>query len=197
MVGAVCCGGTLLVTTPNVTYVPDIVQGIVTVRLRQNFRYGITDPLQWPQVYTQRFRYMAAVPLPIPPPHPHAFMWAHPLPSNFMPLTGTSVSDLGFLDKKFVDVLADLAGQLSERVRAHQVANPADQCEELLWHELAMRQALDRLRNMASTFLDQRLQVSELQRHWILATAYLRFHALCARPSSPDPCLQPVVGAWT
>ncbi|KAI0711246.1 hypothetical protein C8Q76DRAFT_623114, partial [Earliella scabrosa] len=198
LVGAMCCRGTLLVTSPNVEYVPDIVQGVVTVRLRQDFRYGITDPLQWPQVYTSRFGYMAAVSLPNDTSSPYSIMWTRPRETDFVPLTGSPVSTLGTLRKTFVHDLATLVADLSARVRAHQISHPDHLCDDLLWHDLAMRQALDRLQHTSATFMDQQFQVAELQRHWILATAYLRFQALSSSPPSPtSPELQRVIGAWT
>ena len=168
------CDNTVLVVSPNADFVPEITQGCVSVYLCKNFRYGKYDPLQWPQVYTPRYAYFAAVSTPMLPPHPLAPMWIPPQLSDFAPLRGTIIQGLGFLRPEFVEVLAALAEEMSNRVRDYLSASAVEQCADLLWHELAMRQAVERLRTMPATFLDQAFQVSELQRHWILADAYLR-----------------------
>ncbi|KAI0710505.1 hypothetical protein C8Q76DRAFT_595563, partial [Earliella scabrosa] len=126
-------------------------------------------------------------------------MWIPPLPSDFVPLCGALVQGLGLLRREFVQALASLTVEMSARVRLH-LSSSSDQSAELRWHELAMRQALERLQSMPATFLDQRLQVAELQRHWILADAYLRFHSRCAAVlpmSSPPPHTEATIGAWT
>ncbi|KAI0712367.1 hypothetical protein C8Q76DRAFT_600348, partial [Earliella scabrosa] len=197
LVGATLCDNTVFVVSPNTDFVPEITQGCVSVYLCKNFRYGKFDPLQWPQVYTARYPYFAAVSTPKLPPHPHAPMWNPPQLSDFVPLRGTIIQGLGFLRRGFVDVLAELAAAMSNRVRDYLSASPVEQCADLLWHELAMRQAVERLRTLPATFPDQAFQVSELQRHWILADAYLRFQSCCTATRSRPAQVEAVVGAWT
>ena len=207
LVGATCDDGRLLVTTPNDTYVPDIVEGTVEVRMRKDFRYGVHDPLQWPQPYTRRFAYLAAVPIRIDPPHPHSTMWIPARRSDFVPLTGTPIKGLGTLRDEYLSRLSALVGEMSLRAGRHLSLYWMDfdpsypSREELVWHELAMRQALARLRTMPAPFSEQALQVAELQRHWICADAYLRFHALVSESKLLGLCrappVQATVGAWT
>ena len=64
LVGAMICDNSILVVSPNANFIPEITQGCVSVYLCKNFRYGRLDPLQWPQVYTARYSYFAAVSTP-------------------------------------------------------------------------------------------------------------------------------------
>ncbi|KAI0716868.1 hypothetical protein C8Q76DRAFT_581338, partial [Earliella scabrosa] len=195
LVGATSCENMVLVVSPNASFVPEIRQGRVSVYLCKNCRYGTLDPLQWPQVYTARYPYFAAISMPVPPPHPHAPMWIPPQPSDFAPIRGAVIPTLGFLRPAFVEVLSLLVTKMSDRVQGY-LSTVLERSADLLWHDLAMRQALERLRTMPASFFDQAFQVSELQRHWILADAYLRFHSPATDPARSGH-VEATVGAWT
>ena len=200
-VGALCSDASLLVTTPNADYIPEITDGFVTVQLRADCLYAHTDPLLWPQIHTEKYPYLAAVPKTRTPPQAHWVMWSMPTLANFLPLTGTPVKGFGNLSPSFLSPLQSEVAEMSTRVRAHLLSHPPSaQREQLRWHELAMRQALSRLRHLPATFDDQRLQVKELQRHWIMAHAFLEYHqrmravAVDDLPPQYDPM---AVGAWS
>ena len=126
------CDNTVLVVSPNAPFVPEITQGCVSVYLCKNFRYGTLDPLQWPQVYTVRYPYFAAISTPRPPSHPYAALWIPPQPSDFVPLRGLLVPGLGFLRRDFIDPLAVLVGQMSDRVGGCLSSSTVEQCADLL-----------------------------------------------------------------
>ncbi|THG97080.1 hypothetical protein EW026_g4855, partial [Hermanssonia centrifuga] len=46
-----------LVTSPNVDWIPRPVYGMVSVSLRHDARFGIHDPILWPQVFVKQSRY--------------------------------------------------------------------------------------------------------------------------------------------
>ena len=64
-------------TLPNATSVPEIVEGIVTVYLRDNGTFGKHDPIQWPQLYVARYPYLAAIPKNTGAPCSESATWNH------------------------------------------------------------------------------------------------------------------------
>ena len=50
-----------VITSPNMEWVPEPFVGLVQVHLRKDFRYGVEDPFQWPQVYSEGFEFLSAV----------------------------------------------------------------------------------------------------------------------------------------
>ncbi|RDX46423.1 hypothetical protein OH76DRAFT_838691 [Lentinus brumalis] len=47
--------------SPNADFVPEPPVGLVQVYLCEDFRYGIYDPIQWPQVFSDDFEYVCAI----------------------------------------------------------------------------------------------------------------------------------------
>ncbi|KAI1788727.1 hypothetical protein LXA43DRAFT_1024268 [Ganoderma leucocontextum] len=189
-----------LVTSPNAGFVPEIIQGIVDVVLRSDGRYGVVDPIQWPQIFAPRYGYLAAIPKRVDDDHPWAPIWRAPIPGDFVALSGTPVSGFGLLSTSFLGPLRLLVAEMSQRVEAYIHQRDPDGCRELRWHELAMRHSLTRLSLMSATFPDQILQLAELQRHWLMAAGYLEYQRrLQSLPNiggftSADHSL---MGAWT
>ncbi|TBU28874.1 hypothetical protein BD311DRAFT_662634 [Dichomitus squalens] len=200
IVAAVDTRAALLITSPNAKFIPEIVQGIVDVVLRSDCRYGPVDPIQWPQIFTRRFGYLSAVPKSVGDNHPWAPIFRSPSKQDFVPLSGTPVVGFGFLSASFVAPLRVLVKEMSRRVDEFAGDQPREECADLRWHEVAMRHALARLSLMPATFPDQTLQVSELQRHWLMAAGYLEYQRrLRSLPSLEGwPCASlPLMGAWT
>ena len=164
-----------LVTSPNADFVPEIVQGIVDVILRADGKYSPMDPIQWPQIFVPRYPYLATIPKRIDANHYWAPIWQWPMLEDFAMLSGTPVSGFGFLSSNFLAPFHTIVSEMSRHVDQFvQDINPED-CKDLWWHQLAMRHSLQRLALMPATFPDQTLQVSELQRHWLMAAGYLEF----------------------
>ena len=59
-----------LITSPNANFIPEIVQGMVSVVLHSDGKYGAVDPVQWPQLFTKHYGYLSAVLKPVQPLHP-------------------------------------------------------------------------------------------------------------------------------
>ena len=189
-----------LITSPNANFIPEIVQGIVDVVLRSDGKYGPVDPIQWPQIFTRRFGYLSAVPKDVNADHPWAPMFRAPSKHDFVPLSGTPVSGFGLLSPSFIAPLRSLVKDMSQRVSDFAGGRDREECADLHWHEIAMRHALARLSLMPATFPDQALQVSELQRHWLMAAGYLEYQRrLRSLPASDGwHCASlPLMGAWS
>ncbi|EJF55526.1 hypothetical protein DICSQDRAFT_175800 [Dichomitus squalens LYAD-421 SS1] len=189
-----------LVTSPNADFVPKIVRGIVDVVLRSNGKYGPVDPIHWPQIFTPRFGYLSAVLKPIAPPHHLAPMFTPPSQTDFVPLTGTPVAGFGHITPSFIAPLRTLVGEMSQRIVDFVRKCGGEECADLHWHGVTMRNALSRLRLMPASFPDQLLQVTELQRHWLMASAYLEYQWRLRSVSSADEMIcahLPLMGAWS
>ncbi len=184
------------VTSPNMQYIPTIVQGIVHVHLRADGSYGDVDPMVCPQMHVPRFAYMAAVRKQVPPSHPYTPIWLSPSPLDFHLLTGTPVSGLGLLSRAFLRPYHVLAKHLRQEVVSYCAGSADQNCPLLRWHDMLVSQALSRLRVVPASFRDQCLQLANLQRHFLFADAYLEYHHrllnLGARSGGAG-----LIGAWT
>ena len=97
--GQVAAGcGDSVVTTPNQDIIWEPHFGTRNVHLQADLRYGVDDPLNWPQPYTGGYPYLAAIRhKPQDADDPLAMMWWEPLASDFVPLATSLVSRLGQL----------------------------------------------------------------------------------------------------
>ena len=192
--------GNYLITSPNVTHVPTIVEGIVSVQLRQDGRFGHVDPTVAPQIYAARFAYMAAIRKGAPGLPRYGALWSLPRHEDFSALLGCPITRLGFFTAAILQPLHDLTLELSERVHAYVARYPADDIRLLLWHEVLLQQALSRLRLLPASFGDQILQLVCFQRHYLLADAYLEYQSRLRAPPVLPPhegSLTGYMGAWS
>ncbi|KAI0706308.1 hypothetical protein C8Q76DRAFT_629713 [Earliella scabrosa] len=188
--------------SPNMDFIPRIVQGDVSLTLMSDGRFGILDPILWPQIHSDQYAYLAAVRKTVPCHHRAAAMWLDPTPDDFQELTGTPVRGLGFFAPTYVAHLDQLVQSILGEVRLLQFSTPGTSHghASVAWHELCMRQALSRLQVIPATFRDQSIQVRVLQRHWIMTEAFLEFNRLLQddeRACAPLPLQADMMGAWT
>ncbi|KAI0648135.1 hypothetical protein C8Q79DRAFT_555655 [Trametes meyenii] len=171
-----------LITSPNMEYVPAPSLGLKEVVLRDDYRYGEVDPIQWPQLYSEGYEFLCAIPRPLPGTHRLGPLWWTPNQAeDFELLSGSIVKCLGLLKQHCLDPLSNLVDQLSERVRI-LLDKRSDVVEErLVQLEVAMRNARDRLRIFPCTFRDVLLQVRMVQRHWLMASAFLDYYGVYIR----------------
>ena len=184
-----------VVTTPNMMYVPQAPVGIVHVRLRADGRYGVADPIQWPQIYTDKFDYLCAVRRRVPERHRLSPLWWTPDPKDWHVIKGSMFTCLGLLKWERVVPLSNLVDELVESIDERRPI--VDQ--RLAWLETAMRHARDRLRCFPCTFLDTMVQVRETQRYWLMARAFLDYHDkyLPAQVGTPRVTCNDIMGAFT
>lgn len=203
--GLIACWGTgrsFLVTTPNATFIPEIIQGVITMFLRDDGTFGKHDPTQWPQIFVQKYPYLATIPKrPTPddtsPPCPHVAIWNQPTFDDFVALPHTP--GFGLLRPQFLDPLEPLIEKMSADV--HQYVLPESPVEGpgLRRYELEMSMAWQRLRHATASFRDQVVQVSVLRRYWLMCSGFMTFYQLLARDRSkaPLPVNRDLMGAWT
>ena len=199
---AVSEDGQFIVTSPSMPFVPRLVQGVVSVTLKVDGYYGVVDPLLWPQIYSPRYPYLAAVRKKPLADHPHAPMWRDPSPTDFEEIPGIPVRGIGCFSSSFLEPFDLLVQRMNSRVNAYllRVGPQPELSHDVVWHCMCMRLALSRLRFVPATFRDQVLQMRTLQRHWILADAFLEFyHRLATYLASnhPQPLQTTFTGTWT
>ncbi|PIL34318.1 hypothetical protein GSI_03093 [Ganoderma sinense ZZ0214-1] len=196
-----------LVTSPNVAYIPEIIQGIVSVYLRDNGGFGKPDPLLWPQVYMSQYPYLTALPKgpkphlrnTSPPSVSDSAIWAHPSSNHFVPLCNTPVRGFGRWSTEFLLALEPVVKDMASRARRYAPPLVAVNPKPLRQYEQQMTMAWLRLCHVSATYRDQVVQLAAVQRNWWLCSAFMTYYDLVSQPPSPDPL--PVdyglMGAWT
>ena len=156
-------------------------------------RYGVADPIRYPQIISSELEYLTAVYRRAPDGHPFSPMWTVPVEDvHFQLIEGSAIKCLGLLSKEFVDPISALVDATSTRVRARNIRNPVPDARSLPWLENAMSQACDRLRSFPSTFRDTVFQCAQVQRYWLMCEAFLLYEELIHDNSSPsNPLMLP------
>ncbi|RPD67425.1 hypothetical protein L227DRAFT_491662 [Lentinus tigrinus ALCF2SS1-6] len=180
-------------------YIPEIITGRVSVLLRSDGTYGVTDPASWPQVFAPKLPYLAAISKQTGSPHPHAFLWISPRREHFVPATGLPVRDFGKLRDDVVSPLEAVAEELRSQVQKFISVYPSARESPLVEHEFIVQQTSVRLRHMVAPCRDHVVQVATLRRHWQLATAYMRYFDLATAHSTQASRVVDcsLIGAWT
>ena len=164
--------GMWVVTSPNADWIPQPIIGPVSVQFREDGRFGVEDPIQWPQVHCQKFAHFAAIlRQPLDMNDYRQPIWRTVTLQDFEPLEGCAVGSLGTLGSSFRSDLEPLIVSLSERVQKHCLLNKTTG-SRLNFCEVVMRQSFKRL-DYPSTFRDIALQVVNVQRYWLECTAWL------------------------
>ena len=181
-----------VVTSPNARFIPAPFVGQVQVVLRSDYRYGAQDPIQWPQLLVKDCEYLSVI-LRSSNDQVTALIWWSPLDVDFDLLEGSVIKCLGLLRGDSVAPLFRLVEQMSSTISSHPLnGNPT-----LLCLEVAMRQACDRLRHFPCTWRDACLQVRQVQRYWLMAHAFLDYHALTSRPGHNKAVQEQYMGAFS
>ncbi len=191
--------GNIAVTSPNVTYIPALPQGRVSLYMVSDGTYGAFDPACWPQTYHPAFSYFAAVTKAAGSPHHWSALWHMPTPGDFIALEGIPARNFGLLTEDFMQPLEELLVVLGQEVKTHISLFPSTTHERLLHHECVVKLTCERLRNIAATLRDHRVQICLLRRHWLLAMAYIQYAHLEVPPGcvTARPVVHELMGAWT
>lgn len=176
--------------------------------MRENFRYGDDDPLQWPQPLPKRYQYLAAVPIVTSTSKdPPAIMAWNPDRHAFVADRGAMVSGIGRLNN---DDYANLdtpcrriisrAQRDAVKILLNEVAEDASEYTDLLHH------LLFRLKNISTGLGSMRFCVRSVQRVYLYLRALLDWHEIFLPRlnkiaphdvSIPPPPLTLTVGAFT
>ena len=186
------------ITSPNCKFVPEPLVGRVVVALRADYRYGPTDPIQWPQITAAKWEYLSVIRRRMPSNDPRAVMWADPPESDFEVIQGCQFTSLGLFKKSSIHSLLAQARDIDVLIARRHGTPPA----HLTWLAAALRQGCDRLARFPSTRRDACLQFRDIQRYWIMATAFMEYHDLMDKASksarsTPLPVCPDYMGAFT
>ncbi|KAJ3483972.1 hypothetical protein NLI96_g5943 [Meripilus lineatus] len=166
--------GEWVITSPNMDFVPQPVLGRIQVLVREDGRYGVEDPIQWPQFFSTKYCHFPLILRHPSDPEDHRrVIWWRPTPRDFIPIHGSVVSSLGTLASVPWDNLANIARLMSNRVLVFTACRGGPPTY-LNFCDGSMRTALNCLR-FPSTYRDLVVQVANVQRYWLEADAWLRY----------------------
>lgn len=183
-----------VITSPNMDFVPSPPVGRIKVVLRSDCRYGLVDPIQHPQVYSEGWEYLCMISRPDARREQNDALSFTPSRYDFVLHEGSIIKCLGLLRE---DVLRPLSAVVKDVHRA--IADSTTRHPHLAWLDLAMTDACDRLRSFPCTFRDVVMQVRETQRYCLMARAFLDFRRLeiPAAGTRPRPVNPRLMGAFT
>lgn len=104
----------LILTSPNMSTIPDINVGPQNIRLRRQFHYGEHDPCLSPQPFDLRVPHLILLRFPGGGDNSTTIWWTVPSELEFEPIDGHKLSSepLGFLPKHYVDTLKSMSDSL-------------------------------------------------------------------------------------
>lgn len=182
-----------VVTSPNMDFIPSPPMGLVDVFLRTDCRYGIVDPVQWPQTFVDDYEYLAAILRTETADTTLSPIWWSPQKDDFELIQGSVIKCLGLLRRTAIQPLSDLVDTLSNTI--HRLPYQPD--HRLSDIEAAMQRARERLLCFPCTWRDVCLQVRLTQRYWLMGRAFLDFYAVYPPTGSNRPVNKDFMGTFT
>jgi hypothetical protein len=108
-----------VITTPNMTFVPEPHVDEEDIRARADGRFGVADCFQWPQLYADRFNWTVCIPRKESHPLPKPLSWAWYTPILEDLCQSSSVAPgRGFLKQEKFSGLSSLYDKAKNRHQA-------------------------------------------------------------------------------
>ncbi len=200
--GAISDDSRYIITSPNVDFVPQVNLGTVTVAHCKDQRFGMEDPIQWPQVFSTVFQHFPLIlRRPLNPHDPLAIMWWDMGRGDFVQDPSIPVDFLGTVDRSRINQLRPFVVDI-EKQTSGLSQNPRFKCSRISFTAQALRDAFDRL-SYPATLRDLTRQVVQVQRFYLESLAWLTFYVdmkgRFSPPDDPQPFHHGVrfVGAYT
>lgn len=190
-----------VITLPNMDFIPQPVIGRVKVKLRVDGRFGVEDPIQWPQLLSFKYSHFSCILRePSNAQDPRKLIWWKLNSQDFIPTHRTIVSSLGTLRPAFREALDALVLDLSARVRCYQVRH-SDKLSHLNFCETSMRTSLNCL-SFLITYRDLLVQVVNVQWYWLECDTWIHWNEhilpVILKPlPSPIPVDHNLMGTFT
>ncbi|KAF7367234.1 hypothetical protein MSAN_00785200 [Mycena sanguinolenta] len=200
-------GRTAYFITTHANYVPLLPQiDPKQIVLRRDMRYGHDDPVMWPQLYSDAFCHLAAIPKAPTSAHDRmklGVMWWNPTPKDFVcPASGLTLTrGLGRLSGHRFLELRKAVNALIEEYERYLQSLPTRTPPTTLFPQLVqtLRLSLERL-TIPATYTRMQLSVVAVQREYLELTGLLRYMTKYkprmdgladpyANPADPDDCL--------
>ncbi len=167
-------------------FVPEPPVGIIELSLRTDGRYGMQDPIQWPQVIPSEYEFLSTILRKRDQDHRHAPLWWTPQPQDFEPAKGSAFTSLGLIKTSRMQPLASLVEKIIPDIYTFITGQGPSPTLKLF--EISMRRALERLQYFPCSFRDATLQVRTVQRFWLYCRSFMDHMCLVAlstvRPSN-------------
>lgn len=180
------------------SFVPEPSLGSKEVCIRADGRFGLEDPVQWPQFVDPDGRWLAAIlRRPSDPNHRLQPIWMGVTLQDFVP-SGSLIRQLGKLSQKRQDELLPLVREMGTMARSVQKANPERSGTLLPSICSQMEDAFDRL-NLPSSYRDIVQQVRLVQRYWLYSQEIITwFGDLCLlMPGNRHPLRPDLMGVFS
>ncbi|TFK59506.1 hypothetical protein BDN72DRAFT_865095, partial [Pluteus cervinus] len=168
-VGAVIREGESFITSPNSSFIPQPpLGGDRSVFLREDFRYGDDDPLQWPQPFIRSLLFLSAIPLISDHNHPLAVMSDDLSWSDFTEDDNDLLSGIGKITNIKYTQLSVLSTHILDRAEKFSRSKPAASVANLLGeYTHLLRLYLHRLEHVTTNFSNTRFTFRGLQRIYL------------------------------
>ncbi|EKM49136.1 uncharacterized protein PHACADRAFT_201977 [Phanerochaete carnosa HHB-10118-sp] len=176
--------GTHVVVALNKLWVPQLVVGRVDIILRPDGRFGIEDPLNWPQLYSESKPYLALIPKAPRATSDAAPLWQTPASKDFIRANDdASGGAFGYLSRVRLVALGKIVDKLDGEVQAFKRSSSAAQpavIDDLRRLQAAMHNAMTMF-GIPSTYRDVVRRCGRLLRCWAECWAFLRWHGVVLR----------------
>ncbi|KAJ3488155.1 hypothetical protein NLI96_g3039 [Meripilus lineatus] len=154
------------------TIVPEPVLDRIQVLVREDGRFGVEDPINWPQYFSIAYcHYPLISRRPSNPNDDRQPLWWRPTPHDFVPLHGSAVSNLGTLSPERRGILRSLVNKMTTRI---SIVQRNTSPRHINFCDLSMRASMSCL-SFPSTYRDLVVQVANVQRYWLEAEALLKY----------------------
>ncbi|KAI0697386.1 hypothetical protein BC835DRAFT_1305277, partial [Cytidiella melzeri] len=166
--------GKYVITSPNMSYVPAPCWGRISVAMKADGKFGIEDPMQWPQLHepSVRFRSLACMPRRNHPRY-SAAMWATPTEDD-MQQACSNIPGIYVIKATRLDALRNHISELDAEVEDFERTYGAQ--NQLRWLHLNADTAFECL-TIASSPRDLVRQFANLERYCCMIVAFFDFEA--------------------
>ncbi|KII86126.1 hypothetical protein PLICRDRAFT_178403, partial [Plicaturopsis crispa FD-325 SS-3] len=192
--------GDLVVTSPNVDFIPYLTLGRSTLVQRADGRFGAQDFTVMPQKFSVKFPHCGLIPaLPLDQSHRAAPLWLTPGRSQFVEIPGSAFEDVGNLAPGWVKAIEPLVEELVDGVKKWEQTHPRDY---LLRGTLTnLKQALSRLKYNPYTRRDMVNDYAYFCRcaHDVhaLLKYLVKYEDVMITGTEIAPALRGILGTWT
>ncbi|KAJ7907163.1 hypothetical protein B0H13DRAFT_2332660 [Mycena leptocephala] len=167
-----------LITT-HVSYIPALPpMGEHNVLLRKDLRYGLDDPICWPQQYSEKYCHLGVIRTKAGSPSQSAILWWDPSPAEFIvsPDSRALALALGRLESGRLASFSGLVKELNLDYEAYVAKVPQDKIPDPLKQlVLSMRLNLERLESLPWSYEHMVQATRNLQRTCLEVAAFIDY----------------------
>ena len=173
-----------LITSPNMNYIPSPAWGALRVSFRADGKFGMEDPIQYPQMFDKgsAWVYLACMPR-VGHRQRRLDLWVTPTVDSF-DAAGTGVIGLHILKSPRLQAISDFIKQLDAEVEEFESAKAPS--THLRWLQLTLHTSFDCL-SIPSTHRDIIRQLATVERFCCMVIAWLTWTRLLTNLANSAP----------